>query len=515
MVQKATLCILVRGTPASQVLLGYKKTGFGRGKYTGFGGKVEPGEAVESAAQRELVEETGILVQIENLLFSGVLTFMFPNQPAWDQEVHVFRVDSWQGEPVESDEMKPEWFSVDNLPFDRMWDDGRYWLPPILAEQPYTAQFTFQDDNATVRKVEIDRTAPAFPSPLSSLPFSHIHLLASTLLARSELLTVDPRHEAAIRLYNGFLEGCPELVADLYADTLVLHNHANPPSKGFPLIAQAQSFYLDKLPWIKTVVVKTRYASSRDTAEKSGRITFGTTPARKIREHGVWYTLDLVFRQDATFYPDTRELRRWAIQHLSGKRVLNTFAYTGSLGVAALAGGAQQVFQLDRNKAYLNLAKTSYTLNGFPIRQDHFLAGDFFPQVRALKREGVLFDCIFLDPPFFSVTDKGKVDLVTQSTRLINKVRPLVADGGWLVTVNNALFVSGTDYMHILEGLCADGYLTIEELIPIPPDCAGYPHTSLRALPADPAPFNHATKIAVLSVQRKSNISSSLDEHQE
>jgi 8-oxo-dGTP diphosphatase len=141
---KATLCILTRSEPANQVLLGYKKAGFGKGKYTGFGGKVESGESVESAALRELAEETGIRVPIENLLFAGVLTFNFTNQPAWDQEVHMFRVESWQGEPAESDEMKPEWFNIDALPFDRMWDDGRYWLPPILAGLPYTACFSFQ-----------------------------------------------------------------------------------------------------------------------------------------------------------------------------------------------------------------------------------------------------------------------------------------------------------------------------------------------------------------------------------
>jgi len=336
-------------------------------------------------------------------------------------------------------------------------------------------------------------------------------ILQATLTARADLLDADPHRETAIRLMNGFLEGCPGLVADVYADTLVLHNHAYPPETGYPLIKEAQTFYLAKLPWIKTVIVKTR-SNSIGAAEKRDRISFGGPPARKLREYGIWYALDLLLHQDATFYPDTRLLRRWAIDHLAGKRVLNTFAYTGSLGVAALAGGAQQVIQLDRNKTFLNLAKTSYTLNGFPILRSEFLAKDFYPQVNALKRTGTLFDCVFLDPPFFSVTDKGKVDLVVHSTRLINKVRPLVADDGWLVTVNNALFVSGRDYLHMLDGLCADGYLTIEEMIPIPPDCAGYPHTRIRSLPADPAPFNHATKIAVLRVRRKSSGNSSLDD---
>jgi len=86
---------------------------------------------------------------------------------------------------------------------------------------------------------------------------------------------------------------------------------------------------------------------------------------------------------------------------------------------------------------------------------------------------------------------------------VINKVRPLINDGGYLVAVNNALFVSGADYMRTLEDLCADGYLSIAELIPVPLDSTGYPRTVVRTLPIDPTPFNHSTKIAVLRVRRK------------
>ena len=72
-----------------------------------------------------------------------------------------------------------------------------------------------------------------------------------------------------------------------------------------------------------------------------------------------------------------------------------------------------------------------------------------------------------------------------------------------LVTINNALFVSGAAYMQMLESLCADGYLSVETLIPVPQDFLGYAATEGAALPADPAPFNHSTKIAVLRVRRK------------
>lgn len=97
----------------------------------------------------------------------------------------------------------------------------------------------------------------------------------------------------------------------------------------------------------------------------------------KIREHGVWYSVALQMNRDASLYLDTRNLRNWIQQNLSSQRVLNTFAYIGSLGVAAQAAGALRVVQLDLNRNFLNVAKTSCTLNGFPIHKAGFQSGDF------------------------------------------------------------------------------------------------------------------------------------------
>ncbi len=264
---------------------------------------------------------------------------------------------------------------------------------------------------------------------------------------------------------------------------------------------QALEFLQARLPWLRAGIVKTR--NSPRAEEKRGKLLFGEKPDRKIQEQGVWYALDLCMNQDASLYLDTRNLRTWAKQNLGGKTVLNAFAYTGSLGVAACAGGASRVVQLDLNRQFLNQAKTSYSLNGFPIHKADFLTGDFWPQISRLKRAGERFDCVFLDPPFFSTTSRGVVDLAENSARLINKVRPLINDGGRLVSVNNALYVSGKAYMETLEGLCADGYLKISELIPVPEDFTGYPETRCGMPITDPAPFNHSTKIAVMEVKRK------------
>lgn len=325
--------------------------------------------------------------------------------------------------------------------------------------------------------------------------------LEAAIDARAAL--ADDRHRTAYRLVNGFLEGVPGLVVDVYATTAVVHDHAAPGEEAGARVAATVAFVHERLPWLVAVVVKPRKAEN--PAVRSGRIEMGETGdvATRVLENGVWYALDLLGHRDTGFYLDTRNLRAWAVDHLSGARVLNTFAHTGSLGVAAMAAGAERVLHVDLHRGFLNVAKTSYTLNGFPIRKSDFAAGDFWTIGSGLKRRGELFDCVFVDPPFFSTTARGRVDLVSDYHRVLNKVRPLVADGGRLVAVNNAKFVSGADYMELLERLCADGYLSIERTIPVPPDVTGYPETRAGDEPADPAPFNNATKIAVLGVRRK------------
>ncbi|MBI5825351.1 MAG: class I SAM-dependent methyltransferase [Chloroflexi bacterium] len=327
----------------------------------------------------------------------------------------------------------------------------------------------------------------------SSIP----SLLEKAIASRLSLM--DSQHESAFRLFNGFTEGCPDLIIDMYAATAVLHNYADHPEEGASLVQEAMQFLTTSLPWLRAGIVKTRNGATQE--DKRGKILFGTEPDRKIKERGVWYSINLTLNRDSSLYLDTRNLRKWLIENLKNKSVLNTFAYTGSFGVAALAGGANRVVQIDLNRDFLNIAKTSYTLNGFPIQKGNFIARDFFEQVSNMKRTNTFFDCVLIDPPFFSVTSKGRVDQEKESARLINKVRPLINDGGYLVAINNALYVSGQEYMQTLEELCKDGYLKIRELIPVPQDFTGFNATGNPI--TDPSPFNHSTKIAILDVKRK------------
>jgi 23S rRNA (cytosine1962-C5)-methyltransferase len=328
---------------------------------------------------------------------------------------------------------------------------------------------------------------------------SLLTLLDQAIAARSTL--IDLGHHCALRLFNGFTEGFPDLVVDIYGATAVLHDYSPKPGRGVTLIRAVQDLLQTRLPWLQAGILKQR--NSLLAEERRGRFMFGEVADRKVQEHGVWYAIDLLMNRDCSLYLDTRDLRQWVIQNLRGKSILNAFAYTGSLGVAGLAGGATRVIQLDLNQSFLKLARDSYSLNGFQTGEEDFLVGDFWVQINRLKRIGETFDYVFLDPPFFSTSSRGVVDLNRDSARLINKVRPLVRDGGRLVAINNALFVSGKEYLQTLESLCADGYLQILDMIAVPEDVTGYPATRRGSPITDPAPFNHSTKIAVLGVKRK------------
>ncbi|MBI1975164.1 MAG: 8-oxo-dGTP diphosphatase [Parcubacteria group bacterium] len=139
MMKILTLCIVHQG---SRVLLGMKKRGFGVGRWNGFGGKVQEGETIDEAAKRELKEEAGVEVGgIEKL---GVINFEFQGNSEL-LEVHVFRGRDIFGEVRESDEMRPQWFGVNEIPFDAMWPDDRHWIPLFLQGKKFQARFLFAD----------------------------------------------------------------------------------------------------------------------------------------------------------------------------------------------------------------------------------------------------------------------------------------------------------------------------------------------------------------------------------
>lgn len=320
------------------------------------------------------------------------------------------------------------------------------------------------------------------------------------ILKASQLRSAFTENTNAVRLFNGFYEGIPGLVIDRYGATLVIFNHEKPGHFN-NILPMIEEWAGEQALGIHSILLKERLSSNNDMV--NGSLLSGNTITRLIHELDVQYAVDLRINQDASFYLDTRNLRKWLLTHSTGLDVLNTFAYTGSLGVAAGMGGASKIVQTDLNPDFLEIGRQSWLLNELDPDKCDILPGDFFRITGKMRHKDRLFGGVILDPPFFSTTDAGTVDLQGDILRLINKVRPLVAHEGWLVIINNALFYSGKAFINELSQLCESPYLTFEEIIPIPQDVTGYPSTIVDHPPVDPAPFNHPTKIAILKVIRK------------
>jgi len=152
---EVTIALLVRGCPVSHVLLDWKKRSLGQAQYAGIGGKVEPGESTREAAVRELREEIGMHVAPDDLRYLGKLTFIFPCKPEWSQIAHVFLASRWRGQPTETVEMKPAWFPIAEIPYEKMWHDYSYWLPRALEGQDATSTYAYAADNKTVQMVRL------------------------------------------------------------------------------------------------------------------------------------------------------------------------------------------------------------------------------------------------------------------------------------------------------------------------------------------------------------------------
>jgi 8-oxo-dGTP diphosphatase len=154
---RTCLCMIRRAGPGGpEVLLGFKKSGFGTGRWVGLGGHIEPGEKPADAAAREVAEESSLVVSPDGLEHRASIEFRFPWRPSWDQTAEVYVTTSFEGEPAESDEIAPRWFAEDDLPLRQMWDDARYWLPRVLAGQHVAVTITFARDCATVASIEPD-----------------------------------------------------------------------------------------------------------------------------------------------------------------------------------------------------------------------------------------------------------------------------------------------------------------------------------------------------------------------
>lgn len=144
-VKKTTLCF-VFDRARGKLLMIQKKRGQGAGKWNMPGGKIAPGESAAEGAIRECFEETGITPAA--VKEAGILEFYFPESKSWDNICSVFTADRFSGVLVaESDECSAHWVDLDKIPYEKMWDDDKLWVPLLLAGKRFHRVYTFDADD--------------------------------------------------------------------------------------------------------------------------------------------------------------------------------------------------------------------------------------------------------------------------------------------------------------------------------------------------------------------------------
>lgn len=142
----ATLMFVVSG---GRILLIEKKRGHGQGKINGPGGKIDPGESPLECAVRETREE--LLISVKNPRKVGELWFQMSDYPSL--VCHVFVASEFEGEPTETEEAVPLWVPLDRIPYERMWEDDRHWLPLLLAGETLLGKFSYEGERMLSKEI--------------------------------------------------------------------------------------------------------------------------------------------------------------------------------------------------------------------------------------------------------------------------------------------------------------------------------------------------------------------------
>ncbi len=283
-------------------------------------------------------------------------------------------------------------------------------------------------------------------------------LLAAAFAVRAELMArLLAERTDAYRLFHGSVEGVPGLTVDRYGDLVLVqsfHRALTPPQ-----LAAVEAFYNEALPGLAMIYNDRSAVNSRIGNALEGDLKVAAHRPRLVHEMGIAYRFQARHQgQDPWLFLDLRAARRRMLAEAAGKSVLNLFAYTCGIGLAASRGGAGFVVNVDFADSALKVGKENARLNDLPIRP-RCLHGDVFAVVRQYaglgqhtwvrgrrlpafpNLEARRFDLVFLDPPAYAKSPFGVVDVVNDYPALFKPALLATAEGGTLICCNNVAAV--------------------------------------------------------------------------
>ena len=267
------------------------------------------------------------------------------------------------------------------------------------------------------------------------LPLPHPLALAAE---RRQPLALDP-DTTAYRLLHGAADGVPDVYLDRLGDALLVSLHSETPALPPRLLAALAEVYPAARVYVR---YRPRQASRLRDDETEQRapsrpVTGLEATAWEVVENGLRYLIRSDAGLSVGLFLDMRDTRARVRALGGGQTVLNLFAYTCAFGVAALAGGASRVLNLDLSRRWLDWGMDNYRLNGLAPDRHDFVDGDVFDWLRRFARRGQTFDLVILDPPSFATARGSRFSAERDWPVLAEAAARVVAPGGRLLACSN------------------------------------------------------------------------------
>ncbi len=246
-----------------------------------------------------------------------------------------------------------------------------------------------------------------------------------------------PLHDAedtdAYRLFDGRWEGAPGWTVDRYGSVALIQRFSGAvPSPGIVEAYAAHGLAVvlrDRAERQDAALVEGTWPDPDPNLPREGRFL--------VRESGLLFGVDLLHGTNTGLFLDGRPLRQWVREQASGRRLLNLFSYTSAFGVAALAGGALSVENVDLVPSALERGRLNCALNGHVVDSRSHLRSDVFECLRQARKRERRWGGVICDPPPVR-TQGGKkgFDPLRDMRRVLKQSWEVVAPGGWMLAVS-------------------------------------------------------------------------------
>ncbi|MDO6565107.1 class I SAM-dependent methyltransferase [Amphritea sp. 1_MG-2023] len=254
------------------------------------------------------------------------------------------------------------------------------------------------------------------------------------------------------RLFHGrgrCFPGYEQLVIDLLPPVVIVRLFA---AHSQELIMQLDQFFqqLDGPSKPEAFVVQHRYRRENCVDVRWNHGTVDLERPLPVAELGLKYNVKPLKNQNSGLFLDMREGRRWVRHNSQGKNVLNLFAYTCAFSVAAVAGGAHNVVNLDMSRGALSTGRDNHRLNQLPTDRVKFLGHDLFRSWGRLKREGP-YELVIIDPPSFQ---RGSFVASDDYRKVLRRLPELTTEGGQVLLCLNSPELGSDFLLQLMEDCC-------------------------------------------------------------